>query len=801
MKNKKGFTLIEVLAVIVILAVIAGLIIPNIKRYKDKGNEEYYDKLKDNVVLAAKDYYSNHPEELPRGQVTYVDGVEVRLYTTELSLQNLINNNYLTNEVVDTQGNSCVTTDSKVVVTNINDVYAYHICYFCNGKLDSGNSDEVCKYSNPQNSYCAIKANSVSGNAFKKELVVTKFGDTSAEIVPEGVKKSDDDGKYYVEESGTYTFYLNDTKGNILDTCSYTLYIKDAEAPTCEIVKIGPSLYINVSDNYRLASVKSDINNSNKSYACKLKDATSGVTISTKDTIQTKIDISNITTDITYTATVTDCSGNSRVCTIPLTPNSGGDSEDKPEICTNGEKAKDKLVGFTRCDATCVNGSWQCNEESSCTEGEETTSSGTCYGSDCGNCKVKIYTSVCRNGKWVHSDTSYEDCGSSSTPCTPTISKCNSSGCQYNMTCDSNGNLKKTGGCIKCEYNPPSGCFVKGTKILTSTGYKNIEDIKVGDIVKSLNLETGKVEYKPVYIKYVFDDLTQELYTLKVNWETIKVTGAHNFLVKNSNNSIIAKAAKDLKIGDLIIDENGLTYPITEISYKKSNDVVYNFAVRDNHNYFVGEKGYLVHNQDEDGKVLPYCSGSDGSLVGKSCTGGVWDQKIQGTCIKVYCKKKSGGCFTLGTKVLTPTGYKNIEYLHLGDKVMSYNTETKQMEVDVVSNTFIFNDLIQQIYDISTSNGMFTVSKQHRFYVKVNENLVLKTAGELRKGDILVNDKNEEIEITSINSYTSSIPVYNIEVLKNHNYYVTENNILTHNMSLQYGFNILASDDRSNQFK
>ena len=42
-------------------------------------------------------------------------------------------------------------------------------------------------------------------------------------------------------------------------------------------------------------------------------------------------------------------------------------------------------------------------------------------------------------------------------------------------------------------------------------------------------------------------------------------------------------------------------------------------------------------------------------------------------------------------------------------------------------------------------------------------------------------------------------PVYNIEVLKNHNYYVTENNILTHNMSLQYGFNILASGSSSSK--
>lgn len=796
MKDKKGFTLIEVLAVIVILAVIAGLIIPNIKRYKDKGNKEYYDKLKDNIVLAVKDYYSSHPEELPRGQVTYVDGVEVRLYTTELSLQNLINNNYLTNEVVDTQGKSCVTTESKVVVTNMNGEYTYQLCYLCDGKLGSDNSD-VCKYSNPQNSYCTIDANSVSGNAFKKELVVTKFGDTSAEIFSEGAFPADDDGKYYVEESGTYTFYLKDTKGNILDTCSYTLYIKDDRAPTCDIVKNGSSLDINVSDNYRLASVKSDINNSSKSYPCKSKDATMDFPISTKDTIQTKIDISNITTDITYTATVTDCSGNSRVCTIPLTPSSGGDSGDEPEICINGETATG--VGFSKCDATCVNGSWQCNEESSCTEGDSFTEDIPCN-SCANNCKTTRNTWECVDGKYKKTNWTNIDCDSSSNTCTPYTTSCDRYGCKYKYTCDSNGNLKK-GKCIPCEPNPDTGCFVKGTKILTSTGYKNIEDIKVGDIVKSLNLETGKVEYKPVYIKYVFDDLTQDLYTLKVNWETIKVTGAHNFFVKNSNNNIIAKAAKDLKIGDLIMDENGQTYPITEISYKKSNDVVYNFAVSDNHNYFVGEKGYLVHNQDEDGKVLSYCSGSDSSLVGKSCTGGVWDQKIQGTCIKVYCKKKSGGCFTLGTKVLTPTGYKNIEYLHLGDKVMSYNTQTKQMEVDVVTNTFIFNDLIQQIYDISTSNGMFTVSKQHRFYVKVNENLVLKTAGELNVGDILVNDKNEEIEITSINSYTSSIPVYNIEVLKNHNYYVTENNILTHNMSLQYGFNILASDDRSNQFK
>lgn len=608
MKDKKGFTLIEVLAVIVILAVIAGLIIPNIKRYKDKGNKEYYDKLKDNIVLAVKDYYSSHPEELPRGQIVG-DGLDrVKISATELNVNDLISNNYLTNEIVDTQGKSCVTTESKVVVKNGNGNYSYTLCNFCNGILDNESSKD-CEVNNTYN-YCTVNAVATS-NPTEKELQVTTYGYVEGIKLERGAGVIERDGKYYVNESGTYTFTVksNDSANLTLGSCSYTLYIKDDTAPTCEIVKNGPSLDINVSDNYRLASVKSDINNSSKSYACKSKDATSGVTISTKDTIQTKIDISNITTDITYTATVTDCSGNSRVCTIPLTPNSGGDSGDKPEICTNGEKAKDKLVGFTRCDATCVNGSWQCNEESSCTEGEETTSSGTCYGSDCGNCKVKIYTSVCRNGKWVTSGISYDECGSTNP--TPDERECKYpgecdktcttyGGSQYRWCCSTNYKYYKEYNCG--EYNPSTGCFVKGTKVLTSTGYKNIEDIKVGDIVKSLNLETGKVEYKPVITKFMFEDLTQDLYTLKINWETIKVTGKHNFYVKDSKNNIVMRKVKDLQLGDLVIDEQNRTYPITEISYEERNDVVYNFAVDDNHNYFVGEKGYLVHNQNSDGK-------------------------------------------------------------------------------------------------------------------------------------------------------------------------------------------------------
>ena len=430
MKNKKGFTLIEVLAVIVILAVIAGLIIPNIKRYRDKGNKEYYNNLKDNIVLAVKDYYSSHPEELPRGQIVGDGNDRVRISITELNVNDLISNNYLTNEIVDTQGKSCVKTESKVVVKNTNGNYTYTLCDFCDGIL-ANESSKDCEVNNAYN-YCTVNAVSTS-DPTEKELQVTIYGYVEGIKLERGAGVIERDGKYYVNESGTYTFTVKsyDSADKTLGSCSYTLYIKDDTEPTCEIVQNGTRLDINVSDNYRLASVKSDINNSSKSYPCKAKDATMDLPISTKDTIQTGIDISKLTVKTIYNATVTDCAGNSHVCTREIDPT----TYDDPTICKDG--ATTKGYGFTKCDATCVNGSWQCNEDSSCNEGEISTSSGSCYGSDCGNCKVKIYTSICRNGKWVQSGISYDECGSTNP--TPDTKECNYPGecdktCTYNSS-------------------------------------------------------------------------------------------------------------------------------------------------------------------------------------------------------------------------------------------------------------------------------------------------------------------------------------------------------------------------------
>ena len=59
MKNKKGFTMVELLAVIVILGIIMLMGIPAVNRYTQKGRDSYYENQKRNLISATKSYMDN----------------------------------------------------------------------------------------------------------------------------------------------------------------------------------------------------------------------------------------------------------------------------------------------------------------------------------------------------------------------------------------------------------------------------------------------------------------------------------------------------------------------------------------------------------------------------------------------------------------------------------------------------------------------------------------------------------------------------------------------------------------------
>lgn len=139
------------------------------------------------------------------------------------------------------------------------------------------------------------------------------------------------------------------------------------------------------------------------------------------------------------------------------------------------------------------------------------------------------------------------------------------------------------------------GCFLSGTKIVVMNGYKDIDKLNVGDYVLTYNEEKNVNEYKKVKRVFVINNSDEQLYTLKTDDVELTLTSLHRvYTIRNEKPMYIS--AKYLQIGDVVRYSNGQLHKITGISYKPLEETVYNIETEDNHNFYVGAKEILVHN-------------------------------------------------------------------------------------------------------------------------------------------------------------------------------------------------------------
>lgn len=137
-------------------------------------------------------------------------------------------------------------------------------------------------------------------------------------------------------------------------------------------------------------------------------------------------------------------------------------------------------------------------------------------------------------------------------------------------------------------------------------------------------------------------------------------------------------------------------------------------------------------------------------------------------------------CFKKNTKVLTNKGYVNIQDIKVNDLVMSYNIESNNNEYSKVIKTFEHKDTKDYLYKITSKSIVIEVTSKHPICIKNNE-LEYIEAEKLKINDKLVdlNGNLHPIDKIEFNEIVDNF--YNLEVEKNHNYYVTENDILVHN--------------------
>ena len=135
----------------------------------------------------------------------------------------------------------------------------------------------------------------------------------------------------------------------------------------------------------------------------------------------------------------------------------------------------------------------------------------------------------------------------------------------------------------------PCGCFTAGTLVYTEKGYKNIEEVQVGDIVWTFNEQTGNQELKKVINTYT--KVRDHIYKIHFGDNIIEATEDHPFFIGGHWLKV-----KNLKVGDLLTLYDGSKLPISDIEFIKGEYEVFNFEVEDDHTYYVSLGNVLVHN-------------------------------------------------------------------------------------------------------------------------------------------------------------------------------------------------------------
>ena len=270
--NKKGFTMVEILIAIAILAVISMVVIPSIVRYITEGKDTYNEKLENQLLVAGKNYFADNESLLPKK--TYLDrDTEKHSYATVPEMQS---KNYLDQEFVDSNGNPC--TESFVFVTipageTEEDWYA---CLKCEGENGEGYQTEndycdVINWDDETSPICGIPGKegtgvaisggtTVSGKRYNpKTVTIANYTDeedlsqiwivnktTNYKKVLDVYKQEENEIKginlvnYFEKDKngklidGEYEIYLRDTGGNFSSICNDRILI-DNTAPSCTL--------------------------------------------------------------------------------------------------------------------------------------------------------------------------------------------------------------------------------------------------------------------------------------------------------------------------------------------------------------------------------------------------------------------------------------------------------------------------------------------------------------------------------------------------------------------------------------
>lgn len=169
-----------------------------------------------------------------------------------------------------------------------------------------------------------------------------------------------------------------------------------------------------------------------------------------------------------------------------------------------------------------------------------------------------------------------------------------------------NGNVCDTSTYTVDQCNVYFSCFPQNTKIITSNGEKNIQDIVVGDYVvgfDAVTQATDKYKVQKVFAHCKGDKNTVLSPLIKIKHEKglLHVTENHWIYRENGREGDYKNfdRAALLQVGDELTMHDGTKTKIIEISEGEDYECVYDLSVESVHTYIAD--GVRVHNSGAGG--------------------------------------------------------------------------------------------------------------------------------------------------------------------------------------------------------
>ena len=139
--NSKGFTLVEVIAAVVILSVLMLLLVPSVNSLLQRSKNNSYKDLKQSFLLAAEEYVNDNRYNIDidatgnvicigsdididvNGNVTCKDINDVEYTPNQITIDSLLSKGYLTPSGTDTNGEYIVDPRDKSKRLNLSSSY------------------------------------------------------------------------------------------------------------------------------------------------------------------------------------------------------------------------------------------------------------------------------------------------------------------------------------------------------------------------------------------------------------------------------------------------------------------------------------------------------------------------------------------------------------------------------------------------------------------------------------------------------------------------------------------------------